>query len=177
MMKIIIVVLVAMLSLAVTPAIAQSIIITDPEETNRVLENAEVTFTVCDFNSTAEFTDLKYYNDVECEHNILFLKGQCEESNNTAYNWCYDADMERYLNNKGIKDAPRPPDTWCNMNIDGCIAKWEAMKDSVIESSEVFGTSESEATTNLLNSVDDTIQELEDKKDAAQGDNDNDDDE
>jgi hypothetical protein len=48
------------------------------------------------------------------------------------------------------------------------------MKAGVIESSEVFGTSESEATTNLLNSVDDTIQELEDIW-AAQGDNENDD--
>jgi hypothetical protein len=76
--------------------------------------------------------------------------------------------MERYLNARGLKDAPRPPDVWCNMLIDECIAKWEAMKVTVIESSEVFGISESEATTNLLDSLDDTIEELEDKKEAAQ---------
>lgn len=166
----------AILLFFIAPAMAQQII-TDPEETNRVLENGEITFTVCDFNSTLEYSDSQYYNELECDHDILFLKGLCEDSNNTAYDWCYNADMERYLNDRGLKDAPRPPDVWCNMNIDGCIAKYEALKESVIESSEVFGISESEATTNLLDIYDDSIQELEDKKEgAAQGDNENDDD-
>lgn len=117
------------------PAIAQSII-TDPEETNRVIDNAEVTFIICDTKPEL-VSDVAYYNELECDHNISFLKGICENSNNTAYNWYYNADMESYLNARGLKDAPRPPDTWCNMNIDGCIAKWEAMKAGVIESSEV----------------------------------------
>jgi hypothetical protein len=30
--------------------------------------------------------------------NILFLKGICESTNNTAYDWCFNTDMVRYLN-------------------------------------------------------------------------------
>jgi len=155
---------------ASSPAMAQPII-SDPEETKILIEKAEVTFIVCDTNPELD-SDVAYYNELECDHNILFLKGQCENSNNTAYNWCYNADMERYLNARGIKDAPRPPDAWCNMFVDECIEKWEAFKDSAIELSESLETSES--TQNLVEHIDDEIQKLEDKRDASQGEIDND---
>jgi hypothetical protein len=144
--------------------------ITDPEETQIIIDNAEVRFVVCDSKPTGEHSTIKYYNELECDHNILFLKGLCENSNNTAYNWCYNADMERYLNDRGLKDAPRPPDAWCNMFIDSCISKWEAMKQSTIDLDEKWG--EVDSSKKLINTYDDIIQALEDKKEAAQGDDD-----
>jgi hypothetical protein len=78
--------------------------------------------------------------------------------------------MERYLNDRGLKDAPRPPDAWYNMFIDSCISKWEAMKQSTIDLDEKWG--EVDSSKKLINTYDDIIQALEDKKEAAQGDDD-----
>jgi hypothetical protein len=56
------------------------------------------------------------------------------------------------------------------MFIDSCISKWEAMKQSTIDLDEKWG--EVDSSKKLINTYDDIIQALEDKKEAAQGDDD-----
>lgn len=150
---------------------------TEIEEAQNLINVAEVTFMICIDVENRPYSTVKSYQQQECDHNVLFLKGICEASNNTTYDWCFNTDMVRYLNAQDINNAPRPPDVWCNMFIDKCIAKHEALKESVIESGEPLGLSNSPATNDFVDSIDEIIQELEDKKDAAaQVDNDNDND-
>ena len=91
------------------------------------------------------------------------MLGRTTSSDNTAYDWCFNTDMERYLNDRGIINAPRPPDTWCNMFIDECILKYE----DNIESVQEIAVPGSESAQNLIESYEEIIQDLEDKK-AAQ---------
>lgn len=147
---------------------------TETEEAQNLINVAEVTFMICNDVEDRPYSTVKFYQQQECDHIVLFLKGICEASNNIAYDWCFNTDMVRYLNAQDINNAPRPPDVWCNMFIDKCIAKHEALKDSVIESGEPLGLSDSPATNDFVDSIDEIIQELEDKKDAAQGDNNDD---
>jgi hypothetical protein len=140
-----------------TPTWAQ-----EDEERNNVIEMAEVKLITCKFTSERESTGLVFWQQKQCDHDILFLKGLCEASNNTAYPWRYSGDMERYLNDRGLVNAPRPPDIWCNIDIDGCIQMNEEAKAGFQE----MGDPESESTQNLVEHFDEEIQRLEDMKEG-----------
>jgi hypothetical protein len=111
-----------------TSVIAQSQPNTETPEAQDLIGNATTKFVICDFLMDSA----KYYEQHECDHDILFLKGVCEFSNN-GQDYCYDTNMVRYLNDKDINNAPRPPDTWCNMLPESCLAKYETLLESMSE--------------------------------------------
>lgn len=56
-----------------------------------------------------------------CDHDLLYFKGLCENTNTTE-NYCFNFDMDRYLNVRGISDAARPPESFCRIynNTESC---------------------------------------------------------
>ena len=154
-------VLVLLLVLAsVSSTIASLAMAQEDEERENVIEMAEVKLITCESTVERVATGLTFWQQKQCDHDILFLKGLCEASNNTAYAWCYSSDLERYLNDRGLQNAPRPPDTWCNIDIDGCIELNKQAKAGF----EEIGNPDSEATQNLVEYFDNKIQELEGMK-------------
>jgi hypothetical protein len=80
----------------------------------------------------------------------------------TAYEWCFNTDMVRYMNDRDINNAPRPPDTWCNMFIDKCISMYKESRTETIETTSETGIDFS----GLADTLDEKIKELEQKKAA-----------
>jgi len=42
-----------------------------------------------------------------CDNNVLFLRGQCEKTNN-AFHFCSNPDIDSYIEERGIGDTPTP---------------------------------------------------------------------
>lgn len=51
----------------------------------------------------------------KCDHDLLYFKGLCETTNNTE-KYCFNFDLDRYLDSRGITDAARPPVSFCNIH-------------------------------------------------------------
>lgn len=126
----------------------------------------EVNLMICNDAKDRPFSTVAPYEKEECDHNVLFLKGICESTNNTAYDWCFNTDMVRYLNAQDINNAPRPSDVWCNMFIDKCIIKFEALKKFATEMTEKYDLSTGQDS---IDTYDEKIQELKEKQ-GQQGD-------
>ena len=73
--------------------------------------------------SCTTFLQNEYLSGIlpRCDHDLLYFKGLCETTNSTE-KYCFNFDMDRYLNVRGITDAARPPESFCNMynNTETC---------------------------------------------------------
>lgn len=122
-------------------------------------KQATITLIQCGSGNSYEAgTELWFWTELECMHDMLYLKGLpgiCP-----THEFCEE--VNEYVNSKDIANEPIPQDTWCNTNNDVCIQKTEAEKQMMTDAAE--GTDVD--ISNLIGSFDKTIEELEEKKEA-----------
>lgn len=52
------------------------------------------------------------------------------------HDYCSDTNMVRYLDDKNLSSAIRPGDSWCNMFMNACAAREEALIAGLTEATK-----------------------------------------
>lgn len=106
-------------------------------------------------------TELWFWTEAECMHDMLYLKGT---SICPTHDFCND--VNEYIISKGIADEPIPQDTWCNTNIDACIEKTKLERENMVDAVIIAG--DDPDSSELVKAMDETIEELEQKQGQQQ---------